>query len=122
MDSLVSQYSRPAHTEEGPSEEEQLQLYSGTPELSLKFALPPVAQVRYDIGARIVDRGDTNTKTVSIMAPRNDGRLLQSQLPHQDRPRNYHPRFPLQGWYHRSHRLASHSRKLDSKSDSQEGH
>ena len=47
MDSLVSQYSRPAYTEEGPSEEEQLQLYSGTPELSLKFALPPVAQVRY---------------------------------------------------------------------------
>lgn len=46
MDSLVSQYSRPAYTEEGPSEEEQLQLYSGTPELSLKFALPPVAQVR----------------------------------------------------------------------------
>jgi len=49
MDSLVSQYSRPAYTEEGPSEEEQLQLYSGTPELSLKFALPPVAQVRYSL-------------------------------------------------------------------------
>jgi 20S proteasome subunit beta 5 len=46
MDSLVSQYSRPAYTEEGPSEEEQLQLYSGAPELSLKFAIPPVAQVR----------------------------------------------------------------------------
>jgi 20S proteasome subunit beta 5 len=51
MDSLVSQYSRPAYTEEGPSEEEQLQLYSGTPELSLKFALPPVAQVRPTISA-----------------------------------------------------------------------
>jgi 20S proteasome subunit beta 5 len=46
MDSLVSQYSRPAYSEEGPSEEEQLQLYSGAPELSLKFAIPPVAQVR----------------------------------------------------------------------------
>jgi 20S proteasome subunit beta 5 len=46
MDSLVAQYSRPAYTEEGPSEEEQLQLYSGAPELSLKFAVPPVAQVR----------------------------------------------------------------------------
>jgi 20S proteasome subunit beta 5 len=45
MDSLVSQYSRPAYTEEGQTEEEQLQLYSGAPELSLKFALPPVAQV-----------------------------------------------------------------------------
>jgi 20S proteasome subunit beta 5 len=46
MDSLVAQYSRPADAEEGPSAEEQLELYSGTPELSLKFALPPVAQVR----------------------------------------------------------------------------
>jgi hypothetical protein len=47
MDSLVAQYSRPADAEEGRSEQEQLELYSGTPELSLKFALPPVAQVRY---------------------------------------------------------------------------
>jgi 20S proteasome subunit beta 5 len=46
MDSLVAQYGRPADAEEGPSAEEQLELYSGTPELSLKFALPPVAQVR----------------------------------------------------------------------------
>jgi 20S proteasome subunit beta 5 len=45
MDSLVAQYSRPADAEEGPSEQDQLELYSGTPELSLKFALPPVAQV-----------------------------------------------------------------------------
>lgn len=45
MDSLVAQYSRPGHSEEGPAEEDQLELYSGTPELSLKFALPPVAQV-----------------------------------------------------------------------------
>jgi 20S proteasome subunit beta 5 len=47
MDSLVAQYSRPADADEGPSEQEQLELYSGTPELSLKFALPPVAQVCY---------------------------------------------------------------------------
>jgi hypothetical protein len=45
MDSLVAQYSRPADAEEGLSEQEQLELYSGAPELSLKFALPPVAQV-----------------------------------------------------------------------------
>jgi 20S proteasome subunit beta 5 len=45
MDSLVAQYSRPVDAEEGPSEQDQLELYSGTPELSLKFALPPVAQV-----------------------------------------------------------------------------
>lgn len=45
MDSLVAQYSRPAHSDEGPAADEQLELYSGAPELSLKFALPPVAQV-----------------------------------------------------------------------------
>lgn len=45
MDSLVAQYSRPAYTEEGQTQDEQLELHSGTPELSLKFALPPVAQV-----------------------------------------------------------------------------
>lgn len=44
MDSLVAQYSQPAYSEEGQSHEEQLELYQATPELSLKFALPPVAQ------------------------------------------------------------------------------
>ena len=44
MDSLVAQYSQPAYSEEGQSQEEQLELYQATPELSLKFALPPVAQ------------------------------------------------------------------------------
>lgn len=48
MDSLVAQYSRPAFAEEGQTEEEQLELYGSTPGLSLKFALPPVAQVRYE--------------------------------------------------------------------------
>lgn len=45
MDSLVAQYTRPAHTEEGQSYDEQQELAQATPELSLKFALPPVAQV-----------------------------------------------------------------------------
>lgn len=45
MDSLVAQYSRPIDAEEGQTEQQQLELYSGAPELSLKFALPPVAQV-----------------------------------------------------------------------------
>jgi len=49
MDSLVAQYSRPVDAEEGPSEQDQLELYSGTPELSLKFALPPVAQVHLHV-------------------------------------------------------------------------
>lgn len=46
MDSLVAQYSRPVDADEGQTEQQQLELYSGAPELSLKFALPPVAQVR----------------------------------------------------------------------------
>jgi hypothetical protein len=44
MDSLVAQYSRPADADEGQSEQQQLELHSAAPELSLKFALPPVAQ------------------------------------------------------------------------------
>jgi hypothetical protein len=43
----VAQYSRPIDMDEGQSEQEQLELYSGAPEASLKFALPPVAQVRH---------------------------------------------------------------------------
>jgi hypothetical protein len=45
MDSLVAQYTRPAFADEGQSQEEQQELMHDTPELSLKFALPPVAQV-----------------------------------------------------------------------------
>lgn len=45
MDALVSQYSRPAYQDEGYSSDEQLQLSEVTPPLSLKFALPPIAQV-----------------------------------------------------------------------------
>lgn len=46
MDSLVAQYTRPTFADEGQSHEEQQELMHATPELSLKFALPPVAQVR----------------------------------------------------------------------------
>lgn len=42
----MAQYSRPIDAEEGQTEQQQLELYSGAPELSLKFALPPVAQAR----------------------------------------------------------------------------
>jgi len=44
MDSLVAQYSRPPHMEESPADQDVQELYQPTPELSLKFALPPVAQ------------------------------------------------------------------------------
>lgn len=49
MDSLVAQYSRPVDADEGQTEQQQLELYSGAPDLSLKFALPPVAQVRLSL-------------------------------------------------------------------------
>lgn len=45
MDSLVAQYTRPAFADEGQTHEEQHELLQASPELSLKFALPPVAQV-----------------------------------------------------------------------------
>ena len=52
MDSLVAQYSRPVDADEGQTEQQQLELYSGAPDLSLKFALPPVAQVRPSLQQR----------------------------------------------------------------------
>lgn len=45
MDTLVSRYSQPMFEKEY-SEEDQLELYQSTPSLSLKFAMPPIAQVR----------------------------------------------------------------------------
>jgi len=45
MDALVAQYSRPAFEDEGYSPEDQQELAQVTPPLSLKFALPPIAQV-----------------------------------------------------------------------------
>jgi 20S proteasome subunit beta 5 len=45
MDALVAQYSRPQFENEGFSQDEQQELSEVTPPLSLKFALPPVAQV-----------------------------------------------------------------------------
>lgn len=45
MDSLVARYSRPMFENEGYSEEDQQELSEPVPSLSLKFAMPPVAQV-----------------------------------------------------------------------------
>ena len=45
MDKLVAQYSRPSHQNEFYTEEEQHDLTGSLPPLSLKFALPPVANV-----------------------------------------------------------------------------
>ena len=45
MDSIVAQYSRPLYEDEGYSSEEQLDMIQSTPNISLKFAMPPIAQV-----------------------------------------------------------------------------
>ena len=49
MDTLVAQYTRPLFENEGPSQEEQLDLVQALPPLSLKFALPPIAQVSFPV-------------------------------------------------------------------------
>jgi hypothetical protein len=49
MDTLVAQYSRPMFEKENYSEEEQMDLYQGAPSLSLRFAMPPIAQVRVSL-------------------------------------------------------------------------
>jgi hypothetical protein len=46
MDTLVAQYTQPRFEKENYSEDDQMELYQPTPSLSLKFAMPPVAQVR----------------------------------------------------------------------------
>lgn len=45
MNSLVAQYSRPAFRNEGYSEHEQDEISQTTPPLSLRFAMPPIANV-----------------------------------------------------------------------------
>lgn len=47
MDSLVFTYSRPAFQDEVCSNDEQQELIQATPPLSLKFAMPPMPNVRY---------------------------------------------------------------------------
>jgi hypothetical protein len=47
MNALVSQYTRPQFENEALPEEESQELISTANPLSLKFALPPVAQVRF---------------------------------------------------------------------------
>ena len=48
MDTLVARYGRPAFEDEEYSQSEQQELSQTTPSLSLNFALPPLANVRYN--------------------------------------------------------------------------
>jgi hypothetical protein len=45
MDTLVAQYSQPMFEKEQYNQDDQMELYQPAPSLSLKFAMPPVAQV-----------------------------------------------------------------------------
>lgn len=46
MDTLVAKYSRPAYAQnEGLTEQDEMDFADGVPGPSLKFAMPPVAQV-----------------------------------------------------------------------------
>lgn len=45
MDALVAKYSRPAVEEQDPLVEEANELMNPTDHLSMKFAMPPIAQV-----------------------------------------------------------------------------
>lgn len=46
MDTLVAKYSRPTYAEnESLTEQDEMDFASGVPGPSLKFAMPPVAQV-----------------------------------------------------------------------------
>ena len=65
MDSLVAQYTRPPFEDEGDSQADQQEMISTSPPLSLKFAMPPMPNVRYGcplahpalptIGPRLID-------------------------------------------------------------------
>jgi 20S proteasome subunit beta 5 len=48
MDSLVTKYSRPSSFEQADVFEDQDELMNPTANLSVKFAMPPVAQVGHD--------------------------------------------------------------------------
>lgn len=49
MDSLVAKYSRPAFAQNEPLEDDELsnELMNPADHLSLNFAMPPIAQVRF---------------------------------------------------------------------------
>jgi hypothetical protein len=54
MDTLVAQYSRPMFEKENYDQDDQMELYQPTPSFSLKFAMPPVAQVCTDPSLSVI--------------------------------------------------------------------
>jgi hypothetical protein len=142
MDTLVARYSRPAAlTRETYAEDFQDELHDdNTHNLSLKFAMPPVAQVSSSPAPSAtcwsslppLQCGQQHpstfhheltmfSSTALGMAPSSNRRPCQPAMPHQDCPWYHHPRLPLPGRHHRRHRFSSHGRQLDCLADRQEG-
>jgi 20S proteasome subunit beta 5 len=46
MDTLVARYSRPAFEQNEPFQDEAEDFTNPVPSISLKFAMPPISQVR----------------------------------------------------------------------------
>lgn len=67
MDSLVAKYSRPAY-DQNESFEDQDELMNPMANLNLKFAMPPIAQVRLFSCARLPFTTCSNTNSASSLA------------------------------------------------------
>jgi hypothetical protein len=105
---------------ENYSEEEQMDLYQGAPSLSLRFAMPPIAQVRVFSSSFITfealrtfreviwKSADNLAKLAFSLAPSSNRRSRQPQLPYQNRSRHDDISIPIPGWYYRSYRFSSH--------------
>lgn len=126
MDTLVAQYSKPMFEKENYDRDDQMQMYQPTPTLSLRFAMPPIAQVRFDpsfsafSGALIsiifylVELVLITQIIVALsLAPCSNRRLCEPELPDQDCTRYYNFSIQISRGYHRSDRFESHSRELD---------
>jgi hypothetical protein len=81
MDTLVARYSQPLFEQEY-SQDDQMELYQPTPSLSLKFAMPPVAQVSCfysTLDLSFILKGPSNHMLITLcipavsLAPRSNG-------------------------------------------------
>jgi hypothetical protein len=134
MDTLVATYSKPMFEKENYSQDDQVDFYNPAPSLSLKFAMPPSAQVRRLIspmtpsgapgasGSYYWVSADDFTLTAFSLAPRCNRRPCQPELPNQDRTRHDNISIQIPRWYYRSDGLKSDGGQLDCKSNGQEGH
>ena len=120
MDNLVSTYSRSAFEDEGYSSDEQQELVQAKPPLSLRFAMPPMANVSSPKLKTCFNQAENYPAL--CLPPSLDRRPCKSELPHKACPWHNHISIPIPRWHHSSDRLKSHSRQLDCESDGQESH